>query len=78
MNVVVPYMFNQDQGNWGGKIGWVFAGMGAIALVLVFLEVPETKARSFSELDTMFLEKVPTRSFKTRAVAVQADHKTVN
>lgn len=78
MSVVVPYMFNQDQGDWGGKIGWVYAGMGLIALVLVFLEIPETKARSFPELDSLFLKKVPTRSFKTRIVATHVEQKIVD
>jgi SP family general alpha glucoside:H+ symporter-like MFS transporter len=78
MNVIMPYLFNQDQANLGGKIGWIFTVMGAIALVIVFFEVPETKARSFPELDAMFIEKVPTREFKRYRPAVQDVAKDVD
>jgi SP family general alpha glucoside:H+ symporter-like MFS transporter len=71
MNVIMPYLFNQDQADLGGKIGWIFAVMGIIALFIVFFEVPETKARSFQELDAMFIEKVPTRQFKNYSPMVQ-------
>lgn len=63
-NVVVPYMFNTDEGNLGGKIGWIFFATCAITGVVVFLEFPETKDRGFDELDEMFEEKVKARKFK--------------
>ena len=63
-NVVIPYMFNQDQGNLGGKIGWIYFGLCLATLVVIYLEIPETKGRSFYELDKMFEAKVPTRKFK--------------
>ncbi|KAH7198417.1 general substrate transporter [Fusarium flagelliforme] len=46
---VLPYMFNKDQGNMGGHIGWVFFG---------------TRGRTFHELDTMFERKVSARHFE--------------
>lgn len=63
-NVAIPYLYNIDEANLGGKIGWIFAGMGAIALVTIHSEIPETKGRSFEELDEMFNEKVRTRAFR--------------
>jgi SP family general alpha glucoside:H+ symporter-like MFS transporter len=77
MNVIMPYLFNQDQADLGGKIGWIFAVMGVIALLIVFLEVPETKGRSFQELDAMFIEQVPTREFKQYRPVVQDIRKAV-
>jgi hypothetical protein len=64
-NVVIPYMFNQNEGNMGGKIGWIYFGLCLATSVLVYFEFPETKGRSFHELDVMFLAKVPTRAFKS-------------
>lgn len=61
--IVLPYLFNSDQANLGGNIGWIFFGMGLIMIVVIFYDIPATKGRSFEELDMMFEEKVPTRKF---------------
>lgn len=74
MNVIMPYLFNQDQLDLGGKIGWIFAIMGFLALIIVFFDVPETKGRSFPELDAMFIERVPTRKFKTHQPTLPNDY----
>jgi MFS transporter, SP family, general alpha glucoside:H+ symporter len=62
--IVLPYLFNQDQANLGGKIGWIFFGMSALYLVLMYFFVPGTKGRSFEELDHMFEEKISARRFE--------------
>ncbi|KAJ5586568.1 maltose permease Mal61 [Penicillium hetheringtonii] len=69
-NVVIPYLYNTDEADLGGKIGWIFAGMGVIALVVIYFEIPETKGRSFEELDEMFNEKISTRAFRRYQCAV--------
>ncbi|KAJ5100027.1 hypothetical protein N7532_007028 [Penicillium argentinense] len=69
-NVVIPYLYNTDEANLGGKIGWIFAAQGGIALVVIYFEIPETKGRSFEELDEMFNEKVDTRNFRKYQCAV--------
>lgn len=62
-NVVIPYLYNTDEANLGGKIGWIFAAMGLIALVVIYFEVPETKGRSFEDLDDTFNGKIRTWEF---------------
>jgi MFS transporter, SP family, general alpha glucoside:H+ symporter len=62
--IVMPYLFNQDQANLGGNIGWIFFGMGVVYLVLLYIDVPGTKGRSFEELDRMFEIGVSARSFE--------------
>ncbi|KAL2851258.1 general substrate transporter [Aspergillus pseudodeflectus] len=62
-NVVVPYMFNADEGNLGGKMGWIFLATSLISLVVVYFEVPETKDRSYETLDEMFRRRIPARRF---------------
>ncbi|OJI97294.1 hypothetical protein ASPVEDRAFT_122650 [Aspergillus versicolor CBS 583.65] len=64
-NVCVPYMFNTDQGNLGGKMGFIYLATAVIAWVAIFFDVPETKGRSFAELDEMFQLGLPARGFKT-------------
>ncbi|KAK3944421.1 general substrate transporter [Diplogelasinospora grovesii] len=64
-NVVVPYMFNPDQGNLAGKMGWIFFATCVIAGVIVWLEIPETKDLSFAEIDERFEMRVSAREFNT-------------
>lgn len=42
----VPYMFNADGGNLGGKIGFVFAGSCAIGFVLTLDRDSKDKGRA--------------------------------
>ncbi|KAM0326526.1 hypothetical protein ACHAQA_006395 [Verticillium albo-atrum] len=62
--IVLPYMFNKDQGNMGGHLGWVFFGMGIVMAVIVYFDVPGTKGRTFHELDMMFERRIPARKFE--------------
>ncbi|KAH8199174.1 hypothetical protein TruAng_006643 [Truncatella angustata] len=63
-NFTVPYMFNADEGNLGGKIGFVFAAFSIIGFVSSWFFVPETKTKTFAEIDYLFERKTPTRAFK--------------
>lgn len=63
--IVLPYLFNSDEADLGGKIGWIFFGMGIVMIVVIFFDVPSTKGRTFEELDIMFEEKIPARKFST-------------
>ncbi|KKY37866.1 putative mfs alpha-glucoside [Diaporthe ampelina] len=62
--VGVPFLINKDQANLGGKIGFIFAGIGGLCALFCFLCLPETKGRTFEELDHMFAINLPSRKFK--------------
>ncbi|KAJ5244286.1 hypothetical protein N7489_004382 [Penicillium chrysogenum] len=62
--VVIPYAMNEDQGNWRGKIGFLFSGLSMLCALYCFLCMPETKGRTFEELDILFERKIPSRKFK--------------
>lgn len=62
--VGIPYAINPDQGNLRGKLAFVFLGATIPCLVWCFLALPETKGRTFEELDLMFQRRVPTRAFE--------------
>jgi MFS transporter, SP family, general alpha glucoside:H+ symporter len=62
---VLPYLFNTDEANLGGNIGWVFLGMGMIVFTIMFFFIPETKGRSFEDLDHLFEKRLPARAFKS-------------
>ncbi|KAJ5554233.1 hypothetical protein N7513_004192 [Penicillium frequentans] len=61
---VSPYIFNPDYGNLKAKIGFVFGAFMLGYIVLAYLFVPETRMRTYEELDELFMNKVPTRQFR--------------
>lgn len=62
--IIFPYMINASSGNWRGKTGFFFGGLSILATIWCFFRLPETKNRTFEELDHMFEEGVPPRKFK--------------
>jgi MFS transporter, SP family, general alpha glucoside:H+ symporter len=64
MTVAIPYMFNPDQANIRGKIGFFFGGLSVVCFLWSYFRVPETKGRTYEELDIMFSRNVRTRDFK--------------
>jgi len=63
-NVIEPYMINPTAWNWSGKTGFFWFAFAFVTLVWAFFRMPETRARSYEELDLMFAAKLPTRKFK--------------
>ncbi|OQV06969.1 hypothetical protein CLAIMM_11465 [Cladophialophora immunda] len=61
---VLPYLFNPDKANLGGKLGFVFGGLSFICIGFLWWYQPETKGRSYEELDEMFMKRVPAREFR--------------
>jgi SP family general alpha glucoside:H+ symporter-like MFS transporter len=61
--VAIPYMLNSDQADWRGKAGFLFGGISLVCYVWCFLRLPESRGRTFEELDIMFERKVPPRKF---------------
>ena len=63
----LAYMVNPDQANMGGKIAFIFFALLVLADIFVFMFYPETKDRSFEEIDELFARGVNPRRFeKTR------------
>jgi SP family general alpha glucoside:H+ symporter-like MFS transporter len=67
-NVVNPYMLNPTAGNWKGKTGFFWGGFAFLFYVWTFFRLPETKGRTFEELDLLFAEKVGAREFSKKGV----------
>ncbi|KAJ6015399.1 hypothetical protein N7540_009990 [Penicillium herquei] len=62
-NLVLPYIYNTDEGDLKGKTGFVYAGLCFIAFAVTWLVVPEMKGRTALEIDAMFESNLPTRAF---------------
>ena len=62
--VAMPYMLSSDQANWRGKAGFLFGGISVVCLVWCWARLPESRGRTFEELDILFERKVPARRFR--------------
>jgi MFS transporter, SP family, general alpha glucoside:H+ symporter len=62
---VLPYMFNPNKANLGGKVAFIFGGPSFVCLLYLWYLQPETAGRTYEELDEMFAKGVPPRKFKS-------------
>jgi hypothetical protein len=62
--IALPYIFNPDEGNLRGKVGFTYVATCLIGVVVTYFLVPEMKGRTISEVDRMFELGLPARSFK--------------
>ncbi|KAL3421068.1 MFS hexose transporter [Phlyctema vagabunda] len=68
----LPYIFNPDKANLGGKVGFIFGGTSFICLVYLWFYQPETRGRTYEELDEMFMKKIPAKEFGTYVTDTQS------
>ncbi|KAH6677927.1 general alpha-glucoside permease [Plectosphaerella plurivora] len=67
-NFLMPQMIGVNAWNWGAKTGLFWAGMCAIILSWAFFRLPETKGRTYGELDILFEHDVSARNFASTQV----------
>lgn len=60
---IAPFMQDAGYGNLEGKVGFVWGSFSWVAVVWVFLMVPEVKGRSLEELDELFGKRISTFKF---------------
>lgn len=65
---LVPHMVQRAAWDWGAKSGFFYGGIMAMGLVWAFFRVPETKNRTFAEMDILFKNKVEARKFRRTKV----------
>jgi SP family general alpha glucoside:H+ symporter-like MFS transporter len=54
--------------NWGAKAALFYAGTNLLCNIWCWFRLPETKDRTFGEIDLLFDNKVPARKFKYTTV----------
>ncbi|EIM92842.1 MFS alpha-glucoside transporter [Stereum hirsutum FP-91666 SS1] len=62
--VVIPFMLNPDQGNLGGKVGFLYFALCCIVWSTLYFMLPETKGLSFSDIDLLYARGIAPRRFK--------------
>ena len=63
-NVLEPYFMNPTQWNLRGYTGFIWGGTAFATFVWAFFRLPETKGRTFEDLDILFAKKVNARHFR--------------
>lgn len=65
-----PRMLTSAEGSWGWgpKAGMFYFGLDVIWFIWVFFFLPETRNRSFAEIDYLFQKKTPARKFSTAPI----------
>lgn len=51
-----------------GKLGFFFGGLAALCYTWAFFRVPETRGRTYEELDLLFSKNLPARKFRNYRV----------
>lgn len=72
-NVVNPYMLNPTVGNWRGKTGFFWGFWAFVFFVWTWFRLPETKNKTFEELDILFASGVKAREFASYKVDAYVD-----
>ncbi|KAM5341255.1 hypothetical protein ACJ41O_015364 [Fusarium nematophilum] len=75
-NYCVPLMLSNQYAGWGQKIGLFFGGITLLYLIPCVLLFPETKGRTYHELDELFERHVPAWRFAATKTSHQSEVET--
>ncbi|OTB07805.1 hypothetical protein M426DRAFT_317698 [Hypoxylon sp. CI-4A] len=62
--VITPYMVDEDKGNLGAKVFYIWGGLCSICFVYAYFLIPETKGLTLEQVDRMLEETTPRTSAK--------------
>ncbi|KAK4160283.1 general substrate transporter [Cladorrhinum sp. PSN259] len=62
--VITPYMTDEDKGNLGPKVFYIWGSLCACCFVYAYMLVPETKGLTLEQVDQMLNETTPRTSAK--------------
>ncbi|KAG6007608.1 hypothetical protein E4U54_008804 [Claviceps lovelessii] len=72
--VAMPYMLNSNEADWGGKAGFLFGAISIMCLIWCYFRLPESRNRTYEELDILFQRRIPARRFDKYDLLAEADH----
>ncbi|KAG6066648.1 hypothetical protein E4U32_005595 [Claviceps aff. humidiphila group G2b] len=71
--IAMPYMLNSNEANWGGKSGFLFGAISVVCLVWCYFRLPESRGRTYEELDILFQRRISAREFKAYDLLAEAN-----
>ncbi|TQN66082.1 Maltose permease MAL31 [Colletotrichum shisoi] len=69
-STIQPYFINPNAWNLKGTTGFVWGSSAFATFVWAFFRLPETKGRTYEELDYLFHNEIPTREFESTEVDI--------
>ncbi|KAJ5625946.1 MFS general substrate transporter [Penicillium lagena] len=72
-SIVLPYLYNSDAADLGGKLGFIYFALGVLAVFGTWWMIPEMKGRNSSQIDFMFRMGLPTRMFRGWSGQVESE-----
>jgi SP family general alpha glucoside:H+ symporter-like MFS transporter len=73
--VLEPYMINPTRWNWKGATAFFWGGTSLATTVWAYYRVPETRGRTYEELDVLFERKISARAFEHYEIDVYGSEK---
>lgn len=67
-NIILPRMLNPSAWNWQGKTGFFYVGTTTVMIIWCYFRMPETKGRTYEELDILFAQGISARKFSSTSV----------
>ncbi|KAG5957145.1 hypothetical protein E4U57_001967 [Claviceps arundinis] len=71
--IAMPYILNSNEANWGGKSGFLFGAISVVCLVWCYFRLPESRGRTYEELDILFQRRISAREFKAYDLLAEAN-----
>ncbi|KAM5353679.1 hypothetical protein ACJ41O_000329 [Fusarium nematophilum] len=71
--VLQPYFMNPTKWNLKGYTGFIWGSTAFLVFVWGYFRLPETKDRTFEELDLLFAKRVPARKFSSYKIEAFGD-----
>lgn len=63
VNFSIPYLIYDQYAGLQSKVGFIFGAIAALCFAFTYFFVPECKGKTLEQVDYMFNEGVPLRSF---------------
>lgn len=70
---LVPRMVQTVAWKWGAKSGFFYGGIMGLGLIWAYFRLPETKNRTFAEMDILFMNDVKARDSKKTKVDIATE-----
>ena len=67
----VPLLLSDQDAGWGDKIGLLLAGLSLACILPVYFLYPETKVRTYAEIDELYESGIPPRKFAETKTTAQ-------
>lgn len=72
-NIINPYLLNPGAANLKGQTGFFWFATAFLILVWLFFRLPETKNRTYEELDIIFERRISARKFASYEIKREED-----